>query len=210
MRQETMMPPLTEDQRRMAAENIWLVFSFVHRNKHRIPLGWDVEDFEGELFRALCRAVQRYRPEIGTFSTYLYRYMERQQIRMYRHWHALKRQRSRTESLGDLRGNLTISNPHKGPLELVTQADLAEWLRKLIRDLPGRWQTVMRLRAEGLRLEEIGKKLKITRERVRQIEANAIHRIRTKSKMTLIPGSQTHIYPHGRYDFQRDVEHGRH
>ena len=135
--------------------------------------------------------------------------MERQQIRMYRHWHALKRQRSRTESLGDLRGNLTIPNPNKGPLELVTQADLAEWLRKLIRDLPGRWQTVMRLRSEGLKLEEIGKKLKITRERARQIEANAIHRIRTKSKMTLIPGSQTHIYPHGRYDFQRDVEHGR-
>ena len=206
---ETMMPPLTEDQRRMAAKNIWLVFSFVHRNKHRIPLGWDVEDFEGELFRALCRAVQRYRPEIGTFSTYLYRYMERQQIRMFRYWHAIKRQRTRTESLGEIRSQSSMPTPHEGPLESAIKSDLVEWLRTLIKDLPGRWQIVMKLRAEGLTLEEIGKKLKITRERARQIEFDSINRIRRTAKMTLIPGSQTHIYPHGRYDFERDIEHGR-
>jgi len=203
------MPPLTEDQRRMAAKNIWLVFSFVHRNKHRIPLGWDVEDFEGELFRALCRAVQRYRPEIGTFSTYLYRYMERQQIRMFRYWHAIKRQRTRTESLGEIRSQSSMPTPHEGPLESAIKSDLVEWLRTLIKDLPGRWQIVMKLRAEGLTLEEIGKKLKITRERARQIEFDSINRIRRTAKMTLIPGSQTHIYPHGRYDFERDINHGR-
>ena len=204
-----MTPPLTEDQRRMAAENIWLVFSFISRNRRRIPLGWDVEDFEGELLKSLCRAVQFYDPSIGAFSTYLYRCMERQQIRMVRHWHAQKRQRSRTESLGEIRSKSSIPTPHEGPLESATKSDLVEWLRTLIKDLPGRWQIVMKLRAEGLTLEEIGKKLKITRERARQIEFDSINRIRRTAKMTLIPGSQTHIYPHGRYDFERDIEHGR-
>lgn len=179
-----MTHPLTEDQRRMAAENIWLVFAFISRNRRRIPLGWDVEDFEGELLKSLCRAVQFYDPSIGAFSTYLYRCMERQQIRMFRHWHALMRQRTRTQSLGDKR-SANMRDDADGPNEIAERNDDIKYLRILINELPERWRQIMLERAEGKTLEEIGKRRGITRERVRQMEANAVERMRKMARTGL-------------------------
>jgi RNA polymerase primary sigma factor len=65
----------------------------------------------------------------------------------------------------------------------VTSAMLQELLREILHDLPPREVRILQLRyglvdGETYTLEEVGKKLGVTRERVRQIEAQALSRLR--------------------------------
>ncbi|HXX78109.1 MAG TPA: sigma-70 family RNA polymerase sigma factor, partial [Ktedonobacteraceae bacterium] len=71
----------------------------------------------------------------------------------------------------------------RGPMELTDQHLLREEIRKVLGQLTLRERQVIELRF-GLiddhdhTLEEVGKKLKVTRERVRQIEERAIRKLR--------------------------------
>jgi RNA polymerase primary sigma factor len=69
------------------------------------------------------------------------------------------------------------------PDEEVTSAMLREMLQDILQDLPPREVRILQLRyglvdGETYTLEEVGKKLGVTRERVRQIEAQALSRLR--------------------------------
>jgi RNA polymerase primary sigma factor len=69
------------------------------------------------------------------------------------------------------------------PDEEVTSAVLRELLQDILQDLPPREVRILQLRyglvdGETYTLEEVGKKLGVTRERVRQIEAQALSRLR--------------------------------
>jgi RNA polymerase primary sigma factor len=69
------------------------------------------------------------------------------------------------------------------PDEEVTSSMLREVLRYILQDLPPREVRILQLRyglvdGETYTLEEVGKKLGVTRERVRQIEAQALSRLR--------------------------------
>ena len=69
------------------------------------------------------------------------------------------------------------------PDEEVTNAMLRELLQDILQDLPPREVRILQLRyglvdGETYTLEEVGKKLGVTRERVRQIEAQALSRLR--------------------------------
>jgi len=82
-------------------------------------------------------------------------------------------------TLGDI-----IEDMHeRGPVELTDRALLHEEIRKVLGQLTLRERQVIELRF-GLvddhdhTLEEVGKKLKVTRERVRQIEERAIRKLR--------------------------------
>jgi RNA polymerase primary sigma factor len=71
----------------------------------------------------------------------------------------------------------------RGPMEITDQRLLREEIRKVLGQLTLRERQVIELRF-GLvddhdhTLEEVGKKLKVTRERVRQIEERAIRKLR--------------------------------
>ena len=71
----------------------------------------------------------------------------------------------------------------RGPMEITDQQLLREEIRKVLGQLTLRERQVIELRF-GLvddhdhTLEEVGKKLKVTRERVRQIEAAALNKLR--------------------------------
>ena len=73
------------------------------------------------------------------------------------------------------------------PLNFTANEILAEQLRKILKTLPSREQKVIRLRF-GLddgypqTLEEVGYQFKVTRERIRQIEAKALRRLRHPSR----------------------------
>jgi len=82
-------------------------------------------------------------------------------------------------TLGDI-----IEDMHdRGPVEKTDQQLLREEIRKVLGQLTVRERQVIELRF-GLvddhdhTLEEVGKKLKVTRERVRQIEERAIRKLR--------------------------------
>jgi len=69
------------------------------------------------------------------------------------------------------------------PVETVTNKMLRDQLREILSTLPLREVRILQLRyglldGETYTLEEVGRKLGVTRERVRQIEAQALSRLR--------------------------------
>ena len=80
-------------------------------------------------------------------------------------------------------GDIIEDNRERGPMEITDQQLLREEIRKVLGQLTTRERQVIELRF-GLvddhdhTLEEVGKRLKVTRERVRQIEERAIRKLR--------------------------------
>lgn len=74
------------------------------------------------------------------------------------------------------------------PIASTAQSILADQIRQVLATLPAREQKVIRMRF-GLddgythTLEEVGYVFKVTRERIRQIEAKALRRLRTPTRM---------------------------
>lgn len=80
-------------------------------------------------------------------------------------------------------GDIIEDVREKGPMEATDQQLLREEIRKVLGQLTLRERQVIELRFGLLddhdhTLEEVGKKLKVTRERVRQIEERAIRKLR--------------------------------
>jgi RNA polymerase primary sigma factor len=72
------------------------------------------------------------------------------------------------------------------PEEAATQNLLGENLREVLKGLPAREVRILQLRyglldGQSYTLEEVGRKMGVTRERVRQIEAQALNRLRHPS-----------------------------
>ena len=73
------------------------------------------------------------------------------------------------------------------PADSVVKANLAEQMRKVLCGLATREEKVLRMRfGIGERsdhtLEEVGQEFKVTRERIRQIEAKALRKLRHPSR----------------------------
>ncbi|MEE9229267.1 MAG: sigma-70 family RNA polymerase sigma factor, partial [Acidobacteriota bacterium] len=69
------------------------------------------------------------------------------------------------------------------PAEVVTESLLRDQLRDVLHNLPPREVRILQMRygfhdGQSYTLEEIGRKMGVTRERVRQIEAQALSRLR--------------------------------
>jgi len=80
-------------------------------------------------------------------------------------------------------GDIIEDTRDRGPMDITDQQLLREEIRKVLNQLTTRERQVIELRF-GLvddhdhTLEEVGKRLKVTRERVRQIEERAIRKLR--------------------------------
>lgn len=88
-----------------------------------------------------------------------------------------------------------ISDPEAlDPREIAVENDLREKLEELLRTLPAREERILRLRfgltKDGHRytLDEVGQKFGVTRERIRQIEAEALRRLRHPSRSRQLKG----------------------
>ena len=85
-------------------------------------------------------------------------------------------------SLGDfIRDDTT---PH--PADEAARTMLREQIREILSDLTEREQQVLRLRYgldddRSRTLEEVGRQLNVTRERIRQIEAKALRKLKRKN-----------------------------
>ena len=83
-------------------------------------------------------------------------------------------------------GDFIEDEDSPAPTELVTQSLLREQLHEVLDDLPPREVRILQLRyglldGQSYTLEEVGRKMGVTRERVRQIEAQALSRLRQPS-----------------------------
>merc|ERR1719444_508537 len=81
-------------------------------------------------------------------------------------------------TLGDLMGD-----PDQKPVDQASYQMLKDDLSRLICTLNSREQAVIRMRyglddGRAKTLEEIGRRFSVTRERIRQIEARALHKLR--------------------------------
>ena len=89
-------------------------------------------------------------------------------------------------------GDFIQDEDSPAPVELVTQLLLREHLQDVLNALPPREVRILQLRyglmdGQSYTLEEVGKKMGVTRERVRQIEAQALSRLRHPShRRTLV------------------------
>jgi len=84
----------------------------------------------------------------------------------------------RSFTLGD-----TLGDPDQKPVDMAQYRMLQDDVGRLICTLNAREQAVVRMRfglddGKAKTLEEIGKKFSVTRERIRQIEARALHKLR--------------------------------
>jgi RNA polymerase primary sigma factor len=74
------------------------------------------------------------------------------------------------------------------PNQIAAQRLLRDWLQEILVDLAPREQEILGMRfgmKDGIThtLEEVGKKFRVTRERIRQIEAKALQKIREHQKL---------------------------
>jgi RNA polymerase primary sigma factor len=91
--------------------------------------------------------------------------------------------------LGDVLEDKTSSSP----LESLTGADLEEQMQKALETLSEREQSILKLRfgigTESPRtLEEVGQEFGVTRERIRQIEAKALAKLRNPGRSSTLRG----------------------
>ncbi len=100
--------------------------------------------------------------------------------------------------IGDSEDDLTLSDFIKdeqslSPDEMANQALLRDQIKEILADLTEREQRILAMRF-GLEdniphtLEEVGKEFGVTRERIRQIEAKALEKIRTHQKSKKLEG----------------------
>jgi RNA polymerase sigma factor (sigma-70 family) len=165
------MRKLTPEQQRLAADNVGLAYQFASKNSP--PGGMDYEEWESECLLRLCLAAGTYRPEMGwKFSTYAVRCLQSGWCHVQVH---------NTREMRDYRRRLTIGEmdvhirdrSEKGACLNEVRAQLDALLARL----PERERLVLRGRANGKFLTEIGRELGITRERVRQIQERALFRL---------------------------------
>jgi len=80
-------------------------------------------------------------------------------------------------------GDFIMDEDSIAPIDAVTANMLREQITEILNSLPPREVRILQLRyglvdGQSYTLEEVGKKLGVTRERVRQIEAQALSRLR--------------------------------
>jgi RNA polymerase primary sigma factor len=80
------------------------------------------------------------------------------------------------------------------PVEAVIDVDLQEQTESVLKTLTPREETVIKMRfgiGDGSErsLEEVGQSFWVTRERIRQIEAKALHKLRHPSRSRKLRGS---------------------
>ena len=96
-------------------------------------------------------------------------------------------------------GDFIADTSVEDPADAAGQSMLKERLREVLQTLTEREQEVLKLRfglVDGYSrtLEEVGRRFKVTRERIRQIEAKALRKLRHPSRIKKLEGFAETLY----------------
>ncbi|MBN1856788.1 MAG: sigma-70 family RNA polymerase sigma factor [Dehalococcoidia bacterium] len=91
-------------------------------------------------------------------------------------------------------GDLVEDESSPAPEELAVNSVLRDQIREMLAELPPREQTIIELRfglTDGREwtLEEVGKTMNLTRERIRQLEKAALRKLRKPSRARMLVGA---------------------
>jgi len=91
-------------------------------------------------------------------------------------------------------GDLVEDESSPAPEELAVSSVLRDQIREMLSELPPREKTIIELRfglTDGREwtLEEVGKTMNLTRERIRQLEKAALRKLRKPSRARMLVGA---------------------
>lgn len=186
---------LTPEQQRFVEENMPLARKFASQFR---AFANHADDILSESMRGLCQAASDHDPDVSTFGFHAYRYMgycvykylgslppvhipnylRYQQNRKEgdRHWLAPKAMAAM--STADRVKAIDVAESRfAAPEKPVEDADEMAWLDAHLGRLGERSRNIVRRRMAGEKLRVLGDEMGLTRERVRQIEREAVARL---------------------------------
>jgi RNA polymerase primary sigma factor len=97
-------------------------------------------------------------------------------------------------------GDLIEDQLAPSPVEVAIRSNLGELTRKVLATLAPREEQILRMRfgigrTTDYTLEEVGKRFAVTRERIRQIEARALRKLRDTGRSRILEGFMEREYP---------------
>lgn len=183
--------PLTPCQQSLVEDNVRLAYYWSHRLVHRLTDA-DREEADAAAVGGLVRAAQLFDPARGfKFTTYATPWV----IQGVQRWASGERRHREKKGgrkvfhlpqvdLGDdaLEDQFEPACPRRDPREEADGRDCWEKVLALLgRDR--RSKEILRLRfVEGLQLREVGRRLKLSHERVRQLQERALETLRRRVK----------------------------
>jgi len=176
--------PLTDAQQQLVADNQALLRWWLDTQVFR-HFRVDEEDCAELIYRCqlcLILAAQRYDPTRGKFTTYAIWYI-RSAVTDWRRVRERRRSFGKVLSLSMLLGEawgacVEPQAPAYDPLSGLTLTELEAYCSSMLK--PQQWR-VLRLRVvDGWTLGEVGKALRLSKERIRQVEIQALQRLRAE------------------------------
>jgi len=162
-------------------------------SKYQYPDTLEIKDLWQAAEMSLLKVKEKYDPNKGKLSSYAYIAIERAIRRTIKKAKGKIQTISLDKNLGE--GNFTLHDvmedkrsSHNQLIENLQNSELKTALQKLLSELAPRDAEIVSKRF-GLKdgcpktLEEIAKEYKITRERIRQIEAKALRKLRAPGRI---------------------------
>lgn len=175
------LPAMTPEQQRLVETNIRLAMAYCART--RIPPGYDADEYYSEMLLALCRCAIGFDSVRGiAFSTYAFAAFQRSRFHMMTYAGAAMRDRRRTRALSSVTAEELAQRRDNPAEELFAAEDARQQVEALMGGLTQRQEFILRQRMAGRTLDSIASDLAVTKERTRQIEAQAFDRCRANAR----------------------------
>jgi RNA polymerase sigma factor (sigma-70 family) len=140
---------------------------------NKYPVGQeDREDLLSIGYLAVFDALRTYRPGAGRFVSWVTQWAHA------RMWTSLQVQKRRGASLNEYAVERAHEELPANPDEVLAAEGTRDEVQRAVKKLPVRLREVMRGRMAGKTLESIGDAVDLSRERIRQMEALALDKVR--------------------------------
>lgn len=140
---------------------------------NKYPVGpEDREDLLSIGYLAVFDALRTYRPGAGRFVGWVTQWAHA------RMWTSLQVQKRRGATLSEYAVERAHEELPASPDEVLAAEDMRDEVQRAVKKLPPRLREVVRGRLQGLTLDKVGQRVDLSRERIRQMEAYALGKVR--------------------------------